>query len=353
MERLRIWKTKDYYELNKFGNRRDPEGYPQYFGHHKGVEDAWMPHGDGEHYYNGKKIFEGHFLNGLEHGKGSTEIWTGGFAHGKMDGTGLYKGREAMVRRSQIICFQDELTDGKCIEFYDRTMRVPHLDAPVRANILCHIKGWRYKMRFHEEAPPQTRSIDLATLVNFEKLPFRVRHDLPSVYTLDRFGIETDSPNPYKFWEEAYGQKGRPRLGAVGGRRVTQPSDPHGVKVLMSGQRTKTKFKENVFEPRAVGIGEALEQANAEYRMEQKRKQWSKLIDERRAAEEEEKRKEVAAEQEQQMQAQLQAQREKALKNKAEDDAAAERDRIELERIKSEQKEELEKEEAESKAYGF
>ena len=44
-EELRIWKTKEYFEINKFGHRVEPEGFPMYFGNHVGTHSAWKPEG--------------------------------------------------------------------------------------------------------------------------------------------------------------------------------------------------------------------------------------------------------------------------------------------------------------------
>lgn len=352
LEKLKVWKTKEYFELNKFGRKKDPEGWPSYFGYHKGTHGAWMPHGPGEMYYEGEKVFEGHYVEGLEHGTGATKTWKGGFKAGMVDGVGVYEGREALVRHSMIVCYQDELKDGKCLEFYDQTMHVPNLDGPVRATIINHVKGWRYRIRYHDETRPLVRTLDLSTLTNRDKAPFRVRHDLPTVYHLNRWDMDTDSVSSYKFWKEAYGQEERPKLGAVGGRRCGNTS-PHGVKVLTQAQRKVTKYQENIFEPRAVGIGEALELENVEFQREQKRKQFAKLIEERRAADEEEKKKAVAEEEAKQFQEQLEAQREKAQKRAEAEAKEKEADAKALEEMKAKIKAEEEAEAADDSKRGF
>jgi hypothetical protein len=352
LEKLKVWKTKEYFELNKFGRKVDPEGWPSYFGYHKGTNGAWMPHGPGEMKVGGETTFKGHYVEGLEHGKGETSTWKGDFKSGRVDGVGTYNGKECLVRHSVIVCYQDELLDGKCIEFYDHTMKVANLDGPVRATIVKHIKGWRYMLRFHDESRPLQRSLDLSTLVNRDKAPFRVMHHLPTIYPLNHFDQDTDTVSSYSYWKDNYGQDVRPRLGAVGGRRCGTTS-PHGVKVLNTAQRHTTEFDENVFEPREVGIGEALELENVEFQKEQKRKQWAALIDERRAAEEEEKKKEIAAEEAKQMQAQLEAQRQRAqerAEKEAEEKAANEKILAEM---AADHAKEEEEEKAHDAKYGF
>ena len=307
-EELRIWKTKEYFEFNKFGRKKDPEGYPSYFGYHVGKNGAWRPEGEGAMYYEGKKVFEGHYLNGLEHGDGWQGKWKGGFQTGRVHGVGEYDGKEALVRKNIVLCLKEELINGKCIQFNDPSMRQYNKDRQPQATILYHIDNWRYKMRFHDDSDPLVREVDFRTIKDF-----KILHTKPLIYPLAHFKIDTDSTTRYKYWEDVYGQKERPRLGAVGGRRATDCS-AHGVKTLSNAQRFTSDYRENVMEPRAAGIGEAMELEDVEFQKELKRKQWAKLIDERRAKEEEEKKKEVEAEEKRQMAANLAKQKEKVAK---------------------------------------
>ena len=324
LEREKIWKTKEYFEINKYGRKCLPEGYPMYFGHHKGVHDAWKPEGPGEQYYEGKKIFDGNFVNGLEHGKGQTATWQGDFKSGQADGIGFYEGKEALVRHNRVICFKEELLDGKQVLLKDPSCKIPNKDFQPKVIILYHVRKWKYQVRYEDEMVPYERLIDFSTL-----LDFKILHHAPQIYPLGHFKIESDSMPKYQVWEELYGQKERPKLGVVGGRRNGDCSAA-GVRTLRQEQAPTSKYDENVFEPRAAGVGAAMELENVELQRELKREQWAKLIDERREVEEEAKRKEVAEEESKQMAENLARQKAKVAETAAEDAAAAARDAEEL-----------------------
>jgi len=344
-ERERIWKTKEYFEINKYGRKRQPDDYPMYFGHHVGTHGAWRPEGPGEMYVEGEKVFDGHYVAGLEHGYGENYKWKGEFKAGRIDGVGKIDGRECLVRHNMIVVFKDELLDGHVLEFMDASMRQPNETQRPRATILYHVKKWRYQLRYWDESRPLERSLDLSTLYNRGGPPFRIVNKRQHIYPLNHFKQDVDSVSGYKFWKDVYGQDKRPVLGAVGGRREGD-TRAHGIKTLTSQQRTTTKYDENVFEPREVGIGAAMEAENVELQAELKKQQWAKLIDERRAEEEKKKKAEIAAEEEKQMQEQLEAQRKKAQKQKEDDDVQAKKDSAEMEAFNQQAKEAAEIEDA-------
>jgi hypothetical protein len=179
-------------------------------------------------------------------------------------------------------------------------------------------------VRYEDEMAPYERLIDFSTLKDF-----CILHLAPQIYPIGHFKIDSDSMPNYKVWEELYGQKERPKLGVVGGRRDGDCA-AHGVKTLRQDQGPTSKYDENVFEPRAAGVGAAMELENVELQRELKREQWAKLIDERREAEEEAKRKEVAEEESKQMAESLARQKAKVAETALEDAAMAANDAEEL-----------------------
>ena len=303
-------KTKDYWKLDHLNERvlLAPH-FPGYYGEHLGDRGAWVPHGKGEFRHKHEVILEGTFRKGIIHGDGVLRlengcIWEGEFKNGKIHGVGFWtneKGvkREAVARNHVVICYKDELLDGKQVEIDDPTLRMvapPLTGNKILATIMFHVRGWKYRCRFHEEVRPRERDVVFSSLKTF-----KILHNLPQIYHLNSFGFEVDATPRYDYWSDVYGQahKGKgPKLGIAGGRRTAEmrPFQAEPLKPI-ARTSTKTDYRENVYESGMVGIGAAQEEEEVERRREMKRKQFQALIDKRRADAEAERLKTIEEEQ--------------------------------------------------------
>jgi hypothetical protein len=207
------------------------------------------------------------------------------------------------------------------------------------ATIQFHVKSWRYRVRFHNEVTPRDRDIDFSTITEF-----RVLHHKPLIYDLSRFGYTMDQPPVYDYYKDTYGISSRPHLGVAMGR-LTPNMKQIGPLPLSPKFRDKSNYKENMFESRMVGIGAAQAQEEEAERKIQKKAQWAKLIDERRAIEEAERLEKIEEEQAKYMKEQMEKQKAKLEEDKKKEaDFEAElADSLEEEKRKMEAKDELEK----------
>lgn len=207
------------------------------------------------------------------------------------------------------------------------------------ATIQYHVKNWRYRVRFHNEVTPRDRDIDFSTITEF-----RVLHHKPLIYDLSRFGYTMDQPPVYDYYKDTYGITSRPRLGVAMGR-LTPNMKQIGPTPLSPKSRDKTNYKENMFESRMVGIGAAQAQEEEAERKIQKKAQWAKLIDERRAIEEAERLQKIEEEQDKYMKEEkekLRAKVEEEKRKEAEFEAEL-AGSLEEEKKKMEEKDEKEK----------
>ena len=314
-------KTKDFWRLDHLNERvLLPPHFPGYFGEHIDAgKGSWMPHGQGHFHYKHETILEGTFRKGLIHGNGKLRledgrVWEGEFKAGKIhgiglvtelarDGEGIAAKREAIARDHVVICHKDEIVDGVQVELQDPTLALGLVGQPlscnkVLASVMFHVKGWKYRCRFHDEVHPRERDVEFSSLRSF-----KVLHHLPKVYHISRFehGAPVDAEPRYDYWSDVYGPymklKG-PRLGIAGGRRTAEMR-PHQAEALKPIARThaKTDYKENSFESHMVGIGAAQEEEEIARRKELKKKQFEALIEKRRADAEAERLKAIEEEQ--------------------------------------------------------
>lgn len=248
-------KTHKYFEINQYGRKKAVEGMPMYFGEtqrihpDKIVDSAWIPNGFGEFHYNGSIEREGEFINGKLFGKGKYNFkesnYLGTFKEGNMHGDGVLvtsKGREVVLMRNNVkICSQDELMEGKQLEFDDPSLRLYCNGAAssdtlqfkdnsrgmksyikggaaetsgsgsnksallantgmeavayqlqslcptngankIKGSIVRHIYDWRYLIRFDNEVYPRQREIDLSRIQYF-----KVLHHMPMIIPLDNY----------------------------------------------------------------------------------------------------------------------------------------------------------------------
>ena len=118
--------------------------------------------------------------------------------------------REALARSNHILCFKDELQDGKQVEIHDpKTRLVSFYYGKPRANIVRHVENWRYLIRFHDQLVPRERELDFSSVT-----AFTILHHLPRIYELSGFGVKMDAPRSYDYYADTYGAAaGKPRLG--------------------------------------------------------------------------------------------------------------------------------------------
>lgn len=301
-------KTKDYWELDQQNERAlIAPHFPSYFGEHVGDRGAWVPDGPGQFLFQHRVALEGTFRQGVIHGNGALRLedgrmWEGEFKDGKIHGVGVItdeegKQREALARDHVVVCYKDELQEGKQVELHDATMRVSAqlgFCGKVYATIMFHVKGWKYRCRFHEEVKPRDRDIIFSSI-----LMFRVLHHLPQIYHLSRFGIESDTEPRYDYFADVYGTGKLPKLGIAGGRRTAEMR-PFLAAPLKAAARlaSKTTYRENVYESHMVGIGAAEEEEEIARKKEMKKLQFEALIEKRRMDAEVERLKAIEAEQE-------------------------------------------------------
>ena len=300
-------KTKDYWELDQQNERAlIAPHFPSYFGEHVGDRDAWVPDGPGHFLFQHRVVLEGTFRQGVIHGTGVLRLedgrmWEGEFMDGKIHGVGVVtdeagKQRNAIARDHVVVCYQDELQEGKQVELQDATMRVSAqmgLCGKVYATIMFHVKGWKYRCRFHEEVKPRDRDVIFSSL-----LMFRVLHHLPQIYVLSRFGIEADTEPRYDYFADVYGAGKLPKLGIAGGRRTAEMRPLQAIPLKAAARlANKTTYRENVYESHMVGIGAAEEEEEIARKKEMKKQQFTALIEKRRADAEAERLKAIEEEQ--------------------------------------------------------
>ena len=313
-------KTKDYWKLDHLGERvLLPPHFPSYFGEHiDGGRGSWVPHGRGQFLFDHRVFLEGEFQRGKIHGNGVLRLddgrmWEGEFKNGRIHGVGsitepgsdgaMVK-REAIARNHIIICHKDELKDGVQVELQDPTIALGLVGQPlscnkVYASVMYHVRGWKYRCRFHEEVQPRERDVEFSSLRSF-----KVLHHLPQIYHISRYGAQeapVDAEPRYDYFSDVYGPflklKG-PKLGIAGGRRTADMRAHHAEPLKpIARVHAKSDYKENCYESRMVGIGAAQEEEEIERRKEMKKKQFQALIDKRRADAEADRLKAIEEEQ--------------------------------------------------------
>jgi hypothetical protein len=113
--RIQREKTHEYFDFNNLGDKKDPVGYPKYFGDSKGEYGTWIPEGEGEYEINHEITLKGQFIKGKLHGHaiGNFEdgiTWEGEFKMGKMHGEGDVVNRktgerkESLMRNNILMC---------------------------------------------------------------------------------------------------------------------------------------------------------------------------------------------------------------------------------------------------------
>jgi hypothetical protein len=69
-EAERLYKTKEYIQLDYLMRPSPEEGNPMYYGENiASVHGTWIPHGQGSLHYEDTKFFEGKWENGIMHGE--------------------------------------------------------------------------------------------------------------------------------------------------------------------------------------------------------------------------------------------------------------------------------------------
>ena len=330
-------KTKVYYKLGKYDNERIAIPLnPTFCGEHIADErnQAWVPHGPGEFRIDDEPITKGTYKKGFLHGAGHQVFdddvkWEGEFKRGFMEGVGNYTGekgakpREAVARNGIIMCFKDELQQGVQVEFDDPTLFVITQNRRPKASIMHHVRGWKYKVHWHDEIKPRERDVVFSSLKKF-----RVMHELPRIFHTTPFGHITDPPKRYDYFEDVYGKEhtqkhGEPWLGIAEGRRTINMrfQDTNPLVPYARNKYNASIHRDNVFESAEVGIGAAKAEEEKERRKEQKKKQFEALIEERRAQAEAEKKATIEAEQKRILEEDTAKQKE-AMKKQKEEKAA-------------------------------
>lgn len=72
-EAERKHKTNDYFDFDRQFRKIVPPGSPRYYGDNIKKLDTWVPHGDGDIYFEGKKVYSGNYEKGIMHGTGT--LW--------------------------------------------------------------------------------------------------------------------------------------------------------------------------------------------------------------------------------------------------------------------------------------
>lgn len=331
-ERLRIiaHKTKEYYSVDKFSGALIPlPGEPKYFGDWVGTErilnkpPAWTPQGEGEFSINQVVQLQGNWEKGVLHGNGMAMFeeshmkWEGEFKMGKIHGVGFLTDlktgvrKEALARNDIILCFKDELQDGKQIEINDAKLRIVGETPNARVTILSHVKNWLYRVRYQDQLQPRDCNLDFSSIRRF-----RILHHLPQIYHLTKFGVQSEASKRYDYYFDTYGPGNKPRLGVAVGRRNPEMRFV-GPQPLYPQDRKKTLRNENIFETEFLGFGKAKEEEENRIRREQKKIQWAKLIEERREKEEEDKQKRIEEDQKAFLDDQMSKQKEKDIADRA------------------------------------
>lgn len=314
LAQLRILNTKEYFDLHPSTFRRkEVLGNPVYIGEHSKSSKAWCPHGVGEYILFDQCVKKGTFVMGAQRGLGSClfengSTWEGQFHDGLPRGVGTMSGRHALMMRNCVVIYRDELCQGKQIEFDDPTMHVEtqYCDGehPKATFIRWSSKSnkiWRCVVRFHDDIRPREREVDLGTLSNFRILHFSVL-----VNPLVCFeGFQADSLASYNYSTDVFSTRNFPSSGfsdvsessslITGGRRTAEMRSR--IRELHAKERCESKYTENVFESRAVGLGAAKDEEDAIIMKELRKKQWAILVEGRKVAEELERRQRVEEEQ--------------------------------------------------------
>mmetsp|Transcript_18440 Transcript_18440/g.30715 ORF Transcript_18440/g.30715 Transcript_18440/m.30715 type:complete len:645 (+) Transcript_18440:153-2087(+) len=322
-EAERIYKTKEYIQLDYLMRPSPEEGHPMYYGENIATKHGtWIPHGQGSLHFDDQKFYEGKWENGIMHGtacftQDDGTIWEGTLIKGKIHGVGYLtrngKRDEVLAYHNVVHCFRSELYDGKQVEIDDPSLRLGSNTLP-RVTIMSHRKKWSFKCRFHDEVQPRERYVDFSTLKNFTIL-----HHLPLVYDQTRFNIPLEADTRYNYWEDVYGQITRPKLGHAGGRAGPEQR-PQGVKIKAIEEKPTSDYSENVFESQEMGIGRSLMEKERLRVEANKIEAWNKSLAEKRELENQERNR-LVAEEEARVLAEAQAkQMEKAKQRKAESD---------------------------------
>lgn len=69
-EAERKHKTNDYFDFDRQYRRIVPPGSPRYYGDNIKKLGTWVPHGQGDLLFEGKKVYSGHYEHGVMHGTG-------------------------------------------------------------------------------------------------------------------------------------------------------------------------------------------------------------------------------------------------------------------------------------------
>ncbi|CAE7812618.1 unnamed protein product, partial [Symbiodinium microadriaticum] len=182
------------------------------------------------------------------------------------------------------------LQDGMQVEIYDPSMKIGNNASP-RVTIQFHNSKWNYRCRFHDEVRPRERNVDFSMLKHF-----KVLHHLPRVYDLSRFCIRTDHPDQYDYYSDTFRTGIRPPLGVAGGRYTAEMKALHAPLIPLE-ERTTSKYDENIFESREMGIGLSLMEKEQKKFAEKKRAQWDAAVGAKRAAEDAVKQQHIEEEQ--------------------------------------------------------
>lgn len=309
-KRIREEKTFNYYNINAYGRKVPPPSGPIYIGDQLKSHGAMIPHGDGEFFLNDKYEdpelhMKGRFNEGKIEGNGFLKLndewnWEGRFNKGNIDGLGemvnIIDGtrKKALARNNEIVCWHEELLDGKQVEIDDNTLGIYTKEHGHKAHvtIIKHVRNWRFYVRIHEDVKPKERELDFSIMKRFTVL-----HHKPQCYDLCRFGIGMDPDPKYDYFVDNYGPGVMPKLGVAIGRKTAEMR-LKGPRPLAAEHKVKTDYTENMFESAAAGIGAAQKENTKEFLKEQRNAQWAALIEERRQRDEEEREKQIAEEEE-------------------------------------------------------
>lgn len=208
------YKTKHYFEVNKFNRRKPASDTPIYYGDVTTQRAAWIAHGEGKFFLRGKLKLEGLFHHGdFLGGKVCWEdgtIWEGVIRDHQMQGVGVITEpnkapRDVLMKDNVVVCYRDELREGMQLEFtkpcFDFTP-TPSTFSPThhksgrrpRATVLKVLNQWRCLLRFHDEVWPKERKINLAAFIDFEILT-----SLPLIHSFQTFGLRAEAPRVYDY----------------------------------------------------------------------------------------------------------------------------------------------------------
>lgn len=227
-----------------------------------------------------------------------------------------YQPREAIANDGEIVCYRDQLMEGLQIEFQESLFNnYMNIDGHMpRVTLLKFIKGWKYLCRFHEETWPRERVIDFCRYNRF-----RILSHLPHILDIHAINITPDAQRMQDYREQSYINQNLLQSSSHQKETLDLITDKMREKeerkviyrnlVPITAGRPADFKRRNIFESRAVGIGQAREEDDDEEKERLKALQWAQVLAERKAKFMDQKQKMYEDEQRKQLESSAAAKR--------------------------------------------